>query len=120
MTYNVIAPIVYQRDSYPIPISALAFDPVSDTLWAGNNAGTIAAYHGQSRLRGVYYPVGEGRPVKKIAAGDIQIRAIPDAGIGLGAWSKGGVNKWYFRWAYSLFCFLWLVLNDGQDPHPPL
>ncbi|KIJ44196.1 hypothetical protein M422DRAFT_252212, partial [Sphaerobolus stellatus SS14] len=100
MTYNVIAPIV-QQDLYPLPISALAFDPVSDTLWAGNSAGIVAAYHGSSRARGVYFPVGDGRPVRKIAAGDIQIRALPDSGVGLGAWSKGGVNKWYLRPAPS-------------------
>jgi PAB-dependent poly(A)-specific ribonuclease subunit 2 len=97
MSYNVVAPITQQRTHYPIPVSALAFDPVSDCLWASNTTGTLSAYHGHTRLRGVYFPAGDNHPVKKITAGDIQVRALPDSGTGLGAWSKGGVNKWYFR-----------------------
>jgi PAB-dependent poly(A)-specific ribonuclease subunit 2 len=97
MSYSQVAPITHQRDVYPIPITALAFDPVSDTLWGGNNAGSLAAYHGQSRMQGVFFPVGDNLPVKKVTAGD-QVRAVAGSGVGLGAWSKGGVNKWYFRW----------------------
>lgn len=97
MSYSVVVPIVQQRNLYPIPVSALAFDPVSDCLWAGSSTGSAAAYHGRTRLRGVYFPVGDGRSVKKIAAGDTQVRALSDPGMGLGAWSKGGANKWYFR-----------------------
>ncbi|KAF8590468.1 hypothetical protein K439DRAFT_1329688 [Ramaria rubella] len=97
MSYSLVAPITHQRDIYPIPISALAFDPVSDTLWGGNHSGSLAAYHGQSRMRGVFFPVGDDFPVKKITAGDSQVRAMVESGLGVGAWSKGGVNKWYFR-----------------------
>lgn len=96
MSYSHVAPITHQRDVYPIPIVALAFDPVSDTLWGGNNAGSLAAYYGQSRMRGVFFPVGDDLPVKKVTVGD-QVRALAGSGTGLGAWSKGGVNKWYFR-----------------------
>ena len=97
MSYSLVQPITVQRDIYPIPISALSFDPVSDTLWGGNNVGSLAAYHGQSRIRGVFFPVGHDHPVKKIIAIDSQVRAVAGSGVGVGAWSKGGVNRWYFR-----------------------
>ena len=52
-TYRPIAPILTQRDLYPQPVTALSFDPVSDTLWTGNNTGSIAAYYGTQGARGV-------------------------------------------------------------------
>lgn len=79
-------------------ITALAFDPVSDTLWGGNSAGSLVAYHSQQPFRGVYFPVGDNRPVKKIFPGESHVRAMTESGLGLGAWTKGGCNKWYYRW----------------------
>lgn len=35
--------------------------------------------------------------VQKIIATDSNIRAAGIAGHGIGAWGKGGVNKWYYR-----------------------
>lgn len=79
------------------PATALAFDPVSDTLWAGDNAGTVAALHSVHAVRGVSFPVGGTLSVKQIAVADNHVRALGIAGNGLGAWAKGGMNKWYFR-----------------------
>ena len=43
--------------------------------------------------------------VNKVVADEIQVRAQGVAGEGLGAWSKGGVNRWYYRYvACSLRC----------------
>jgi hypothetical protein len=36
-------------------------------------------------------------PVTKIIAGETYIRALSQAGEGVGQWSKGGVNKWVQR-----------------------
>jgi WD40 repeat protein len=93
--YRTVAPITHQRDVYGQPVTALSFDPVSDTLWAGSNNGTCLAYHGTSAVRGVCFPVGGA--VKKIIAGENYVRALAIAGEGVGSWGKGGVNKWYFR-----------------------
>lgn len=97
-TYRSIAPITNQRNLYPLPITALAFDPVSDILWSGNNTGNVVAYYGSLGNRGVVFPVGGGLAVKKIAAGDNYVRALGSAGAGIGSWGKGGVNKWYYRY----------------------
>lgn len=90
------------RSTLPIrthaqPVTALAFDPVSDTLWSGDNAGTVLAVHSVHAIRGVSFPVGGALPVKHIAVADNHLRALGAAGLGVGAWAKGGVNKWYYR-----------------------
>jgi len=81
------------------PVAALAFDPVSDTLWAGSNAAIITAYYSTRGIRGVSFPVGGSLGVKKIIPGDAVIRALGAAGEGLGQWSKGGMNIWHLRCA---------------------
>ncbi|KAG8217260.1 PAB-dependent poly(A)-specific ribonuclease subunit PAN2 [Butyriboletus roseoflavus] len=79
------------------PVTALAFDPVSDSIWTGDNAGTVTALHSLHGLRGVSFPVGGALPVKQLAVADNHVRALGLAGHGVGAWAKGGTNKWYFR-----------------------
>lgn len=97
LTYHVIAPNTHQRDVFPQPITALSFDPVSDTLWAGNNSGIVTAYHTAQGIRGVTFPVGGDLAVKAIIASDSNVRASGVSSSGLGAWGKGGVNKWYHK-----------------------
>jgi PAB-dependent poly(A)-specific ribonuclease subunit 2 len=95
-TYSVIEPL-HDARNYLQPTTALSFDPVSDTLWAGRASGHVVAYHSTRGMRGVMYPVGGGLPVKKILAGETYVRALGQAGEGVGHWSKGGVNKWFHR-----------------------
>jgi PAB-dependent poly(A)-specific ribonuclease subunit 2 len=95
--YRAIQSITHQRDLFPEPISALSFDPVSDVLWTGSNSGSVVAYYGASGTRGASFRAGGNLPVKKIAAGESYVRASAMAGEGIGSWSKGGVNKWFFR-----------------------
>jgi hypothetical protein len=83
--------------TFPEPVSALSFDPVSDTLWAGSNAGHVTALHGSRGMRGVSFPVGGNLAVNKISAGDNYVRASGVAADGMGSWAKGGMNKWYYR-----------------------
>ncbi|KAG6379196.1 ubiquitin carboxyl-terminal hydrolase-domain-containing protein [Boletus reticuloceps] len=80
-----------------LPVTALAFDPVSDSIWAGDNAGAVCALHSIHGLRGVSFPVGGALPVKQLAVADNHVRALGLAGHGVGAWAKGGMNKWYYR-----------------------
>ncbi|KAF7359264.1 PAN2-PAN3 deadenylation complex catalytic subunit PAN2 [Mycena sanguinolenta] len=94
-SYRPIAPIT--ASNYPQPLTALSFDPVSDTLWVGSNSGSIVAYHGTRGLHGVSFPVGGQLAVSKILAGENYVRAMGVSGEGLGSWSKGGVNKWFCR-----------------------
>lgn len=94
-TYANILPITYQRDTFPTPISAISFDPVSDVLWAGNNSGQVAAYY-RTRSRGVVYPVGN-EFVSTLMTNEHHVYAMTIEGKGLGAWSKGGANKWHYR-----------------------
>ena len=82
---------------YHQPITSLAFDPVSDILWTGSSSGAVVAYCTPRTIRGVSFPVGGGQPVQKLVAGDNYVRACGLAGQGVGSWTKGGVNKWYFR-----------------------
>ncbi|KAH0830330.1 ubiquitin carboxyl-terminal hydrolase-domain-containing protein [Lanmaoa asiatica] len=83
--------------AYTQPVTALAFDPVSDSIWAGDHSGTVRALHSLHGLRGVSFPVGGNLPVKQLAVADNHLRALGLAGHGIGAWAKGGMNKWYFR-----------------------
>lgn len=96
--YQSISPISYQRDVFPQPITALAFDPLSDTLWTGSNSGNVVAYYTAQGMRGVSFPVGGGLAVKDLTATDSNIRAFGVASEGIGAWGKGGVNHWYYRY----------------------
>ncbi|KZT11602.1 cysteine proteinase [Laetiporus sulphureus 93-53] len=96
-TYREIAPITDQRDIFPQPITALSFDPVSDTLWTGSNSGNVVAYYSAQGMRGVAFPVGGGLAVKRIVATESAVRAFGVASEGIGTWGKGGVNKWYCR-----------------------
>ncbi|KAL0580436.1 poly(A)-specific ribonuclease [Marasmius crinis-equi] len=89
---------------FPQPVSALSFDPVSDTLWAGSGTGYVSAHHGTSGARGVCFRVGD-HPVQKIVAGDNQVRAASMGGSGVGSWAKGGMNKWYYNSASSIATF---------------
>ncbi|VDB99948.1 unnamed protein product [Peniophora sp. CBMAI 1063] len=103
-TYTPLPPIV-PYTAFPQPITALSFDPVSDTLWTGNNAGTIAAYYSAHGLRGVSFKVGGNLAVKKLVADESVVKACAVSGEGVGAWSKGGVNKWYYRTPLSVTTF---------------
>lgn len=80
---------------YPQPVTSLSFDPNSDALWAGHAGGSINAYHGGSRMRGVTFPVGRGESVRRLVASETDVLAAGD--MGMGSWGKGGVNKWYYR-----------------------
>ncbi|KAG6854603.1 hypothetical protein C0991_004205 [Blastosporella zonata] len=91
-THILISPISL---SFPQPVTALSFDPISDVLWAGSSAGDVTGYYGTRGIRGVSYKVGGTLPVKKVVAGENHVRAL---GVeGFGTWAKGGMNKWYFR-----------------------
>lgn len=96
-TYRPAVPITPQHDAFPQVITALSFDPVSDTLWAGANTGSVTAYYTPRGVRGVSFPVGGGLAVSKVVADETQVRACGAAAEGVGAWSRGGVNKWYYR-----------------------
>lgn len=95
--YHAINPIAPVVDLFPIPITALAFDPLSDTLWTGSDDGKIIAYHGTQGVRGVVFPVGGNYTVKSIIATDANVRAFGVSSNGLGAWTRGGANKWFYR-----------------------
>lgn len=103
-SYHIIDPIATLHD-YAQPVTALSFDPVSDTLWSGTSVGTVVALHTIQGLRGVSFPVGGVLPVKQIVAGDNYVRALGSAGEGVGSWHKGGMNKWFFRSASALTAF---------------
>lgn len=92
--YHALPPIT---PTFPQTSTALAFDPVSDILWTGSTLGSVTGQYGSRGLRGVSFPTGGNLPVNKILAGDSQILACGHGGTGLGSWSKGGVNKWYFE-----------------------
>ena len=94
-SYKPISPIVTPSLSeFGATVTALSFDPVSDILWTGSSSGHVSACYGTQGVRGASFQVGGNTAVKKIIAGDNYIRAL---GTGLGSWSKGGMNKWYFR-----------------------
>lgn len=104
--YRQLPPITAQQDVFPQPITALSFDPVSDTLWAGSNSGNVTAYYSKGGMRGVSFPVGGKTAVTKILASDSNVRAVSLGSTGIGAWGKGGVNRWYYR---SIHVFYHLV-----------
>ncbi|PSS06529.1 hypothetical protein PHLCEN_2v3677 [Hermanssonia centrifuga] len=104
-TYHLIPPITHERDIFPQPITSLCFDPISDTLWSGNNSGNVVAYYTAQGVRGVTFPVGGDLGIKNIIASDSNVRAAGIASNGVGAWSKGGVNKWFYRSTSAITTF---------------
>lgn len=104
-TYRPAVPITPQHDAFPQVVTALSFDLVSDTLWAGTNTGNVTAYYTPRGVRGVSFPVGGGLAVNKVVADETQVRACGAAAEGVGAWSRGGVNKWYYRPSASVTTF---------------
>ena len=100
-TYRLAQPISQQHDAFTQVITALSFDPTCDTLWSGANTGKVTAYYTPQGVRGVSFPVGGGLSVNKLVVDDTQVRAYGVSAEGVGAWSKGGVNKWYYRYVIS-------------------
>lgn len=80
-------------------VTALSFDPVSDILWTGSSSGSVSACYGTQGVRGVSFRVGGDTAVKKIIAGDNYTQALGTVNAGFGSWSKGGMNKWFFRYS---------------------
>ncbi|KAF8479133.1 PAB-dependent poly-A-specific ribonuclease subunit PAN2 [Russula ochroleuca] len=103
-SYRPVVPIA-PHDAVPQAITALSFDPTSDTLWSGANSGNVTAYYTPQGIRGVSFPVGGGLAANKVIADETQVRAQGVAGEGIGAWSKGGVNRWYYRPSASVTTF---------------
>ena len=99
LAYRLIQPISTLQDAHAQPVTALSFDPVSDSLWAGTQFGTVIALHTIEGVRGVSFPVGGGLAVKQVSVGNNYVRAFGAAGEGVGSWAKGGMNKWFFRYA---------------------
>lgn len=103
-SYKSIPPIgTSSLDGFVQPVTALSFDPVSDILWTGLDSGTVNSYFGCRGVRGPSFRVGGNLSVKKITSGDNTVQAFGEAGDGLGSWSKGGVNKWFYRYVNHLF-----------------
>jgi hypothetical protein len=91
--------------SSPIPVTSLAFDPVSDLLWTGSAAGLTTGYFGNissgylgNLTRGVTFPVRGETGVLKLLAGEKDIKALGNGGFG--SWTKGGANRWQFMWVF--------------------
>ncbi|KZV99079.1 hypothetical protein EXIGLDRAFT_739011 [Exidia glandulosa HHB12029] len=106
MSYAATQGIVHYYSTYREPVSALAFDPVSDTLWVGMSSGQLAAFH-SNRQRSVFFPAGG--TVTKILASESHVRAMSTDSTGkktggVGAWSKGGVSKWFYNVQQLDFC----------------
>ena len=90
MSYTVLQPLIHPRH---LPISSLSFDHDSDVLWSGSSTGSITAHY-PTPVRGVTYPASrESHQVTKVDASEKDVKAICESGIG--AWSKGGMNRWY-------------------------
>ncbi|KAH8102953.1 PAB-dependent poly-A-specific ribonuclease subunit PAN2 [Cristinia sonorae] len=104
-TYHPLNPIRPSSDIYPQPVTALAFDPLSDTLWTGTNSGSIVARYSAQGIRGVSFPVGGDLAVRDIIATDSNVRAYGVSGNGIGAWGKGGVNKWFYQSKNAITAF---------------
>ncbi|KAI0293442.1 PAB-dependent poly-A-specific ribonuclease subunit PAN2 [Russula brevipes] len=104
-TYRPVVPIAPKHDVFAQAITTLSFDPTSDTLWSGTNSGNVTAYYTPQGIQGVSFPVGGGLAVNKLVADETQVRAQGIAGEGVGAWSKGGVNRWYYRPSASVATF---------------
>ena len=97
-SYKPISPITLPLlNGFEAGVTALSFDPASDILWTGSNSGHVSACYGTQGVRGTSFQVGGNSAVKKMIAGDNYVRAVGTVSTGLGSWSKGGMNKWYFR-----------------------
>ncbi|TFL07786.1 ubiquitin carboxyl-terminal hydrolase-domain-containing protein [Pterulicium gracile] len=95
-TYTPVSPI-HTYSAANNGISALAFDPVADTLWTGLVNGTVVARHSAAHpFRGITINVKAGA-VSKISAGENHIRALGAGSPGLGSWTKGGANEWFYH-----------------------
>ncbi|KAF5381095.1 hypothetical protein D9615_003865 [Tricholomella constricta] len=114
-SYQEIMPITLS--GYPQPVTALSFDPVSDILWAGSNSGDVTGCYGTRGVRGVSFPVGGSLAVKKIIAGENHVRATGVSGEGLGSWTKGGMNKWFFRCDQQTHLFVPFDLSKKYYRH---
>lgn len=114
-SYHMIDPIATLHD-YAQPVTALSFDPVSDTLWSGTSVGTVVALHTIQGLRAVSFPVGGALPVKQIVAGDNYVRALGAAGEGIGSWAKGGMNKWFFRYVIFQYYAVYPFMKAADQP----
>lgn len=90
MSYTQLPPLLTHKQQ---PISALVFDPVSDALWSGTASGYVAAQYPTNAAGIAYMATTQGHPVVKLAATEKDVKAITESG--MGAWGKGGVNKWY-------------------------
>ncbi|KAF8078063.1 ubiquitin carboxyl-terminal hydrolase-domain-containing protein [Lyophyllum atratum] len=93
-SYRQITPITLSE--FPQSVTALSFDPVSDVIWAGTDTGDITGFYGSRGIRGVSFRVGGSLAVKKIIAGENHVKALGVSGEGLGTWTKGGMNKWFY------------------------
>ncbi|KAK0185791.1 ubiquitin carboxyl-terminal hydrolase-domain-containing protein [Armillaria mellea] len=98
--YRPITPI---STTFPQPVTALSFDPVSDILWAGSQSGIVTAYVSEG-MSGVSFRVSD-LPVLKVVAGESYVRAAGSRGLGFGSWGKGGVNKWHYRSSTPVLTF---------------
>ena len=118
-TYYVAQPITQLQDSSPLPfpVTALAFDPLSDVLWTGN-AGQVSAYY-HNRSRGVYWRHSKNT-ITKIVAGDSHVRVIDAVGRQLGAYSKGGVTKWQYRYVMILPQGILVLISYSVKSAAPL
>ncbi|KAK0458455.1 ubiquitin carboxyl-terminal hydrolase-domain-containing protein [Desarmillaria tabescens] len=99
-SYRPITPI---STTFPQPVTALSFDPVSDILWAGSQSGIVTAYVSEG-MSGVSFRVSD-LPVLKVVAGESYVRAAGSRGLGFGTWGKGGVNKWHYRSSTPVLTF---------------
>lgn len=117
--YYVAQPITQLRDESPLPfpVTALVFDPYSDVLWTGS-AGQISAYY-HNRTRGVYWRHSKNT-ITKIAAEDSHVRVIDVVGRQLGAYSKGGVTRWQYRYARTFTSRLFVLMYYSVKSAAPL
>jgi PAB-dependent poly(A)-specific ribonuclease subunit 2 len=78
-------------------VTALAFDPVSDLLWAGSSSGHVFSTSNAHDVREICFPIGCNSGVRKIMVDEKYVRAIGIEGNSMGSWHKGGMNKWYYQ-----------------------
>ncbi|EJU05749.1 hypothetical protein DACRYDRAFT_46547 [Dacryopinax primogenitus] len=102
-TYHTISPLSLS----PEPVSALAFDPFSDTLWSGSESGIISCYNGIEPSNVRYPLVSNPLPpagIKRILVTDREIRSFSSAGVG--GRSRGGISRWFYRCEPHLWSML--------------
>ncbi|KZT59790.1 hypothetical protein CALCODRAFT_176596 [Calocera cornea HHB12733] len=101
-TYHTIPPLSLS----PEPVSALAFDPFSDTLWSGSNSGIVSCYNGLEPSEVRYPLTGNPTPppgIQRIIVTDKEIRSLCSAGVG--GRTRGGASRWYYRSMLPLSTF---------------